>query len=132
MARAPRRSSGIFDADNLPFAQTLGTLLVILGIAGMFSDGTLFLFSATLPINIFHILSGLALLDAARSHHLSQCGLMVWGSIFAMVALAGYLWNGNILGFFWTNRADDFLHSLIAIIALIISFSGRIPVMMHK
>lgn len=132
MARASQSSHGVFDADNPPFAQALGTVLLILGIAGAFSDGMLFFFTATPPANAFHLLAGVALLSAPNSHHMSQCSLMVWGMVFAIVAFAGLLWGGNILGFFWTNRADDFLHAVIAIVALIVSFSGRIPLLIKK
>lgn len=107
-------------------------ILVILGVAGTFSDGTLFLFTANGMHNAFRIFSGLALLDTARSHHLSQWGLMVWGSMFAIVPLAGFLWDGNIFGYFSTNRADDFLYAIIALTALIVSFSGNIPVNVKK
>lgn len=127
-----RSRSGIFDADNPAFAEALSTLLIILGVAGFFSDGTLFVFSADFHNNVFRILSGLAALSTLRSHHLSQCYLMVLGAMFAIVALAGFLWDGNILGLLVTNRADDYLHAIIAIIALVISFSGRIPLVMKK
>lgn len=117
---------GVFDAEIQPLTKVLGVVLTIIGIAGFFSDGVLFLFAVDLPHNLIHLLSGLAALYAARSHYLSQWYLMVFGAVYFVVTLAGFLWDGNILGFFWTNRADDYLHAIIAITALVVSCSGNI------
>lgn len=119
-------SRGVFDAETQPLTKVLGVVLTIIGIAGFFSDGMLFLFAVDSAHNLVHLLSGLAALYASRSHHLSQWYLMLFGTVYLIVALAGFLWDGNILGFFWTNRADDYLHAVIAIVSLVVSFSGRI------
>lgn len=118
-------SRDIFHKEVQPLAQVLGVVLTILGVAGFFSDGTLFLFAVDFPHNTVHLLSGLAALYAARSHHLAQWYLMVFGAVYGVVALAGFLWDGNILDFFWTNRADDYLHAVIAITALVVGCSGQ-------
>lgn len=115
----------IFHKEVQPLAQVLGIILTILGIAGFFSDGTLFLFAVDFPHNTVHLLSGLAALYAARSYHLAQWYLMIIGAVYGIIAFAGFLWDGNILDFFWTNRADDYLHAVIAITALVVSCSGR-------
>ncbi|MBI2523890.1 DUF4383 domain-containing protein [Candidatus Peregrinibacteria bacterium] len=122
----PPSRHGVFDAEIQPLTKVLGVVLTILGVAGFLSDGMLFLFAVDFSHNLIHLLSGLAALYAARSHHLSQWYLMVFGAVYFIVALAGFLWDGDILGFFWTNRADDYLHAIIAITALVVSFSGRI------
>ena len=119
-------SRGVFDAEIQPLTKVLGVVLTIIGVAGFFSDGMLFLFAVDAIHNLIHVLSGLAALYAARSHHLSQWYLMVFGAVYFVVTLAGFLWDGNILGFFWTNRADDYLHAIIAIAALVVSCSGNI------
>lgn len=119
-------SRGVFDAEIQPLTKVLGVVLTIIGVAGFFSDGMLFLFAVDSVHNAIHLLSGLAALYASRSHHLSQWYLMVVGAVYGVIAFAGFLWDGNILDFFWTNRADDYLHAVIAIVSLIVSFSGRI------
>lgn len=116
----------IFHKEVQPLAQVLGIVLTIFGIAGFFSDGMLFLFTADAPHNILHLLSGLAALYAARSHHIAQWYLMVVGAVYGVIAFAGFLWDGNILDLFWNNRADDYLHAIIAITALVVSCSGQL------
>lgn len=119
-------SRDIFHKDVQPLAQVLGIVLTILGIAGFFSDGLLFLFTADVFHNAVRLLSGLAALYAARSHHLAQWYLMVFGAAYGVIAFAGFLWDGNILDLFRTNRADDYLHAVIAITALVVGCSGKI------
>jgi len=118
-------SSDIFRKEVQPLAQVLGIVLTILGVAGFLSDGMLFLFAVDFSHNLIHLLSGLAAIYATRSHHLSQWYLMVIGAVYGVLAFAGFLEDGNILDLFLTNRADDYLHAVIAITALVVGGSGK-------
>ncbi|MBI1934605.1 DUF4383 domain-containing protein [Candidatus Peregrinibacteria bacterium] len=122
----PPSRHGVFDAEIQPLTKVLGVVLTILGVAGFLSDGMLFLFAVNGVHNALHLVSGLVALYAAGSKENARWYLMVFGAVYAVVTIAGFLWNGDIFGIFWTNRADDYLHAIIAITALVVSFSGRI------
>jgi hypothetical protein len=50
--------------------------------------------------------------------------LLVFGGIFALIAIAGCIQGDSVLGIFPVNIADNWLHAVIAALALITGFSS--------
>jgi hypothetical protein len=109
-----------------PVTGLLGLVLTILGIAGFFTSGMLFGFQVDTIHNIVHLVSGLVGLYAFNaSQSSSRTYLIVFGLIYALVTVIGFAMGGDILGLFMVNGADNYLHLVIAAVALIVGFGGK-------
>ncbi len=103
----------------------LGVVFILIGIAGFFVNGTLIIFQVSTVHNVIHLLSGvvaLAAVGAGESY--ARLYLIVFGLVYALVAVLGFVNGGDILGLIQTNRADDYLHTAIAVVSLAVGFGG--------
>ena len=104
----------------------LGIVLLLVGVIGFFNNPVLGIFDADAIHSSIHVLSGLVGIAAAASgNKMSRMFLIVFGLVYALVAVLGFVNNGSILGIFATNRADDYLHSAIAIVCLAVGFGSK-------
>lgn len=117
-------------------AMIFGVVLVAVGVLGFVpgitSDGMLLgIFEVDGTHNVIHILTGLIALAAARGMGLSaRRYFQVFGIVYALVTILGFLQAGTVLGLFAVNGADNVLHLLIAALALWAGFgmrSGSMP-----
>ncbi len=109
-----------------PLTGLLGLVLTLVGIAGFFHDGMLFLFEVDTVHNIVHLFTGLiALFCYNSSQAYSRIFLILFGFIYGVVALLGYFMNGDILGLFHVNMADNQLHLGLATVSLIVGLGSR-------
>src|SRR5688500_20066069 len=90
----------------------VGVVLVLIGLAGFFVDGTLLVFQVDTVHNIVHLLSGVVGIAAASSgESYSRMYLIVFGIVYGIVTVVGFVNGGDILGLFEVNDADNYLHA---------------------
>jgi hypothetical protein len=118
---------------NRILALVLGIVLTLVGIMGFFvsssmSPGNLLGFNVDVVHNIIHLLTGLAALASVYggwSRRFNQ----IFGIIYLVVALAGLVpalyFDGRLLGLMHVNAADNVLHWVIALAAIIVGFVIR-------
>ncbi len=104
----------------------VGVVLVLVGLAGFFVDGTLLVFQVDTVHNIVHLLSGVVAIAAASSgESYSRMYLIIFGIVYGLVTVVGFVNGGDILGLFQVNDADNYLHAAIAVVCLGVGFGGK-------
>jgi len=112
-------------------AVLFGVGFIFAGVAGFFPsfmpNGLLFgLFEVDSMHNIVHIASGVIAIMAATSHKYSRLYFQIFGIVYAIVAILGFVLNGDLsFMMMHVNMADNFLHLGIAIVALYMGFFFR-------
>lgn len=107
-----------------------GIIFIFIGVAGfipsMKPNGFLFyFFEVDLVHNIVHLVTGVIAIMAATNANAAKIYFQVFGIIYAIVAILGFWRNGDLFIMHF-NMADNFLHVVIAIVALLIGFGlGR-------
>lgn len=91
------------------------------------NDGLLFgLFEVNFLHNLFHIGSGVIAIMCATTYAYSRLYFQVFGVVYGLLAIAGFVWSGDLSYIMMhMNMADNFLHLSIAIVALYLGFSAR-------
>jgi hypothetical protein len=102
----------------------LGIVLLLVGIAGFFVDGTLLIFEVDAIHNVVHIITGLVALVAAGTYSYARLFLIVFGVVYGLVAILGFM-SGEILGLFTVNMEDNYLHGAIALLCLVTGLGSR-------
>jgi hypothetical protein len=73
--------------------------------------------------NAIHILSGVgALAGGFTTEKYAQLYFRVFGSVYALVTIIGFIQKTTVLGIFDVNKADNFLHLGLAVVILGIGF----------
>ena len=115
---------------NRILALVLGIVFTLIGILGFFASssmapGSLLGFDVDLVHNLVHLLTGIAALLSVFggwSRRFNQ----VFGIIYLVVALAGLIpalyFDGRLLGLMHINGADNVLHIVVALAAIIVGF----------
>lgn len=113
-----KQLSGVFAAVFL--------LVGVLGfVPGITSDGHLLgIFEVDTVHNIIHLASGLAALAAMQNDKYAQMYFQVFGVVYALVAVLGFVLSGEII-LTHVNMADNLLHVAIAAAALGIGFGMK-------
>lgn len=112
-------------------AKVFGIVFILVGVLGFVpgittEDGHLLgLFEVNLMHNIVHLVSGLAALWAMSSVSRSVLYFKVFGVIYALVTVLGFI-SGSALGIglIPVNHADNLLHIAITLVALYAGFFG--------
>jgi hypothetical protein len=110
-------------------AKWFGIIFVLIGVLGFIpgitSDGYLLgIFEVDTVHNVIHLLSGIIALFCANNMGAAKGYFKIFGVVYALVTIMGFLDGTSILGIFSVNGADNILHLLIAAVALYIGFSG--------
>ena len=104
----------------------LGIVLVLIGVAGFFTNGMLLVFQVDTVHNIVHLLSGVVGIAAAASgDKYSRLYLIGFGLVYGLVTIVGFVNGGDILGLFTVNDADNYLHAAIAVVSLGVGFGSK-------
>jgi hypothetical protein len=108
-------------------AWVFGAVFVLVGVLGFVpgitSDGHLLgIFEVDTLHNVIHLLSGVAALAAAWGMYSARVYFKVFGVVYALVTVLGFIMGGSILGLIMVNMADNILHLAIAIVALYAGF----------
>jgi hypothetical protein len=117
------------------WAKLIGATLVVAGIVGFFYssafgspgkvDGVLGILDVNGWHNVVHIASGLLGLMLARSYSGARTYCLLLAAAYTVVAIWGFIVGdgGAILGFLPVNTEDNVLHTLIAVVSLIVGLS---------
>lgn len=113
-------------------ALAFGIVLVLIGILGFVpavettnSDGMkllIGLFMVGTVHNLIHLLSGIAALFGSSSEATSRLYFKVFGVVYALVTIIGFIQGHTVLGIIDVNLADNLLHLVIAVAALALGF----------
>lgn len=109
-----------------PFAIIIGIGFIVAGILGFVPHVTvngllLGIFAVDPMHNFIHISSGIIALAASCSEKAAKLYFQVFGIIYALVAVLGFVLKGHIL-MMHMNMADNYLHVVLAIIILYLGF----------
>jgi len=111
-------------------AMLFGIVFVLVGllgfVPGVTTDSGLLLgiFQVSPLHNTIHLLSGIAALLAVggKSEDYAQLYFRVFGVVYALVAIDGFVQGTTVLGLFDINMADNWLHTVLAVAILGIGF----------
>jgi len=108
-----------------PVTQLLGVIFTVIGIAGFVMGGDMVLwFEVNMVHNIVHLATGIIALWAAISGK-ERLFLLIFGLVYALVAVVGFTMGGDILGLFHANDADNYLHATIAVVCILVGSSKK-------
>ncbi len=108
-----------------PVTTLLGVVLLLIGVAGFFVSGNLLVFEVDTVHNVVHILSGVVALTAMKNYSYSRLYLILFGLVYGLVTVVGFMNAGDILGLFMVNSADNYLHLVIAAVCLVVGFGSK-------
>lgn len=105
------------------FALLLGVVLLGTGVWGWLTGGhdhVLVVFGVNMTHNLVHVLSGVIALLAvlAGGEKASKLYCLVFGAVYGLVAVAGFLNVTQVVTILNLNTADNFLHTGIAAASL--------------
>ena len=83
-------------------------------------------FTIGLLLNLFYIITGLIALSASTSVVHTRLYFKFFGVIYAGIAIWGFAMNGN-LGIAHVTMSDSFFFYFVAIIALYLGFTSKLP-----
>lgn len=117
-------------------ALIVGAVFVLIGVLGFIpalspehSDGMhylLGLFMVGGVHNVVHLLSGIVALWAGMtSEKAARLYFLIFGSIYALVTIIGFIQGDTVLGLFHVNQADNFLHLALAVVILGIGLGAK-------
>lgn len=112
-------------------AWIFGVVFVVIGVLGFVpgvtSNGMLFgIFEVDGLHSAIHLLSGIVAIAAAwGSAAYARLYFKVFGVVYGLVTIVGFLQGDTVLGLFMVNTADNLLHLVIAAAALWIGFGMR-------
>src|SRR5262245_25942734 len=113
-------------------ARVFGFALLLAGVLGFVPGITrnhmlLGIFHVNAAHNIVHLLSGaVALAAAASSVNASRTFFRVFGVIYGLVAVLGFIAGDRpVLGFIANNMANVWLHVAIAAVSLVLGFAVK-------
>lgn len=110
------------------FATVLGAVLLLVGILGFINPltpgGDLLGIFAIDPVhNVIHVLSGVVGLAAGLSSvKAARYYALVFGIVYALVTVVGFIQGSSVLGLITVNLADNLLHLAIAAVSLAVYF----------
>lgn len=113
-------------------AWVFGVVFLVIGLAGFVPALTpgghlLGIFDVSPIHNIIHILSGVAALGLASSGEKgAQMYFKVFGVVYALVTLIGFIQGTTVLGLIGVNVADNLLHLAIAAVSLYAGFGVKL------
>lgn len=109
-----------------PLVSLLGLVFVIIGIAGFFTGSPLFVFEVDTIHNVIHLLSGLIALYCVNSgYNMARTYLMLFGLVYAVVAVVGFVQGDTVLGLIAVNMEDNLLHTAIAAVCILVGFGSK-------
>lgn len=109
-------------------AMLFGVVFVAVGLLGFVpgvtddKDMLLGIFQVDGLHNVIHLLSGLAALLATKSEDMAQMYFRLFGAVYALVAVVGFVQGDTVLGLLDVNMADNLLHTALAVALLGVGF----------
>lgn len=118
------------------FCLVTGLVLIAVGVLGFFFGGSGFnvgpavsgqpfiIFEVNGWHNIVHLASGALLLLVAAKPATAITGALVFGVVYVVVTLWGFIDGNAIANIVPVNTADNFLHLALAVVALLVGLSA--------
>ncbi len=101
----------------------LGVVFVLVGLLGFFNSPILGIFGTNLLHNIVHLATGLVLVFAAsRSEDAAQTSAKVFGVIYALVTILGFVAMSFMTSLLGLNMSDNILHVVLTAVLLYLGF----------
>ncbi|QQG37979.1 MAG: DUF4383 domain-containing protein [Candidatus Kaiserbacteria bacterium] len=75
--------------------------------------------------NVIHLLSGALAIAVAMSGQYARLYFQVFGVVYAVVTVVGFVQGDTVLGLIMTNTADHVLHLILAVALLWIGFGMK-------
>lgn len=113
-----------------------GIAFIVAGILGFIPAATpgnmlLGTFMVDMIHNLVHILTGVIALIAAKSDYYARLFFRVFGLIYLIVAIIGFVNSGNLF-LMQANMADNWLHLGIALFSLFFGFMFTKKTQLYK
>jgi hypothetical protein len=106
-----------------------GVVFLLVGVLGFIpgvttTDGLLLgIFQVSALHNVIHLLSGTAAVIAAKDELYAQLYFRIFGAVYALVAIVGWIQGTTVLGLIQVNLADNILHTVLAVAILGVGFA---------
>ena len=118
------------------FCLVTGIVLVAVGVLGFFvnsmfnsgpgvSGDELIVFEVNGWHNIVHLATGAFLILMAASARSAVTGALIFGVLYVVVTIYGFVDGDDLLTIVPINTADNFLHLALAIVAIAVALSAR-------
>jgi hypothetical protein len=100
---------------------------LVVGILGFIMPSPLLgLFEVDMLHNVIHIASGaIGLIAVNMGHFPARMYLILFGLVYLVVAVIGYVQQTTVLGLITVNMADNVLHAAIAALCLVVGFGSK-------
>jgi hypothetical protein len=109
-----------------------GVVFVVIGVLGFVPgavtpDGMLLgIFSVDTMHSIIHLLTGVLAIAAVWGTGMyARMYFKVFGVIYALVTVVGFVQGDTVLGLMMVNTADNVLHFVVALVALWLGFGTK-------
>ncbi len=100
-----------------------GVIFLAIGVLGFVNNPLLGIFEVDALHNIIHILTGaLALVAVSMGRGAMSTFSKVFGIVYGLVAVLGFISGTTVLGLIPVNLADNVLHLVIAVVFLYLGF----------
>jgi hypothetical protein len=116
-------------------ALVFGIVFVVIGIGGFLPflvtkdsagmDLLLGLFMVSALHNVIHLVSGVAALASSATEKYARLYFQVFGVVYALVTVIGFVQGDTVLGLIHVNMADNLLHLVIALASLYLGFGMK-------
>jgi len=112
-------------------AWIFGVVLLVIGVLGLIpldtSGGFLFgVFAVDTMSSVVYIATGaLAILAARQDESRMRLYFKVFGIVYALITVLGFIEGSSVLGLMVVNFADNLLNLLVALVALWAGFGSR-------
>jgi hypothetical protein len=116
-------------------ALVFGIVFVVIGIGGFLPflvtkdsagmDLLLGLFMVSALHNVIHLVSGVAALASSATEKYARLYFQVFGVVYALVTVIGFVQGDTVLGLIDVNMADNLLHLVIALASLYLGFGMK-------
>lgn len=100
----------------LPVTWIFGVVFVAVGVLGFFTGNPLLWFQIDTVHNVIHLASGVvAFIVASMGYSAARWYLIIFGLVYGLVTLLGFVNEGDVLGIIQVNQADNYLHLAITL-----------------
>ncbi len=104
----------------------VGVVLTLVGLLGFINNPVLGIFGTNATHNIVHLATGvLGIIFAMQSESAAIMFNKVFGIIYALVAILGFVAMSFMQTLINVNTADNYLHVLLALIFLYLGFAMK-------